>query len=312
MVVAIILTLVLVALLARAKYFSSEGPGALQIVSNPRSVVFLDGVREEEMTPYLNKSVSAGEHLVKIVPEENGEGLVDWEAKVTIVPNILTSINRDLASSEASSAGEILSLEKIASKNDSHLAVVSIPNEAVVRVDGTPKGFAPVLLDDMVPGDHEIVVSSPGYKERTIMGTTLAGYKLTIEVQLAQEMVNMQDDSLQDEEDREATEGAENDSDENDEKDQDELEEDDSGEDEEDSSDEQGVDIDRPYVEINETPTGWLRVRESPSTVSEELAKVEPGDKFPYLEEENNGWYKIEYEEGEEGWVSGVYVELFK
>ena len=31
---------------------------------------------------------------------------------------------------------------------------------------------------------------------------------------------------------------------------------------------------------------------------------------YPYLEEEENDWYKIEYEEGEEGWVSGVYAEL--
>ena len=49
-----------------------------------------------------------------------------------------------------------------------------------------------------------------------------------------------------------------------------------------------------------------------PSASATEAAKVNPGEMFPYLNEEKSGWYKIEYEEGKEGWVSGVYVELVK
>jgi len=58
------------------------------------------------------------------------------------------------------------------------------------------------------------------------------------------------------------------------------------------------------------TPTGFLRVRSEPSTAGEEVAQVDPGDRFPYLEtDEDTGWFKIEYEDGEEGWVSNQYAK---
>lgn len=63
-------------------------------------------------------------------------------------------------------------------------------------------------------------------------------------------------------------------------------------------------------VEILSTPTGFLRVRNEPSTLGEEVGRVEPGERYPYLDEdENTGWFKIEYEEGQEGWVSGQYAK---
>ncbi len=60
-------------------------------------------------------------------------------------------------------------------------------------------------------------------------------------------------------------------------------------------------------IKIKETPTGWLRVREKPSRGSPEIAKVTPGKKYPYRGEEN-GWFKIEYQPGKTGWVSGQYA----
>lgn len=66
-----------------------------------------------------------------------------------------------------------------------------------------------------------------------------------------------------------------------------------------------------PYVEIKDTPTGWLRVRLGPSTAATEAAKVNPGKKYSLLDEEK-GWYKIEYEEGKEGWISGQYATKYE
>lgn len=63
-------------------------------------------------------------------------------------------------------------------------------------------------------------------------------------------------------------------------------------------------------VEILSTPTDFLRVRSEPSTLGEEVERVEPGERYPYLDEdEDTGWIKIEYEEGKEGWVSGQYAK---
>jgi hypothetical protein len=63
-------------------------------------------------------------------------------------------------------------------------------------------------------------------------------------------------------------------------------------------------------IEILDTPTGFLRVRGGPSTAYEEIAQVEPGERYPYLEtDEGTGWFKIDID-GEEGWVSNQYVEI--
>ncbi|MBI2049767.1 SH3 domain-containing protein, partial [Candidatus Roizmanbacteria bacterium] len=48
--------------------------------------------------------------------------------------------------------------------------------------------------------------------------------------------------------------------------------------------------------------------REEPSISASESAQVKPGEEFDVLEEKNS-WYKIEYEDGKEGWVSGEFVE---
>jgi len=58
---------------------------------------------------------------------------------------------------------------------------------------------------------------------------------------------------------------------------------------------------------IKDTPTGWLRVRDKASTAGSEVGRVEPGDEYELLDEDN-GWYKIEYEQGEEGWISAQYA----
>jgi uncharacterized protein YgiM (DUF1202 family) len=48
-----------------------------------------------------------------------------------------------------------------------------------------------------------------------------------------------------------------------------------------------------------------------PSTVATEAAKVNPGEMYPLLDEES-GWYKIEYQKDEEGWISGQYAEKYE
>lgn len=62
-----------------------------------------------------------------------------------------------------------------------------------------------------------------------------------------------------------------------------------------------------PKIVIQETPTGWLRVREKPGTIYPEITKVYPGESYPLLEE-SAGWYKIELEDGRQGWVSVLYA----
>lgn len=71
----------------------------------------------------------------------------------------------------------------------------------------------------------------------------------------------------------------------------------------------------KTFVEILETPTGFLRVRTGPGGAGSEIHQVKPGEKYPFLEEDaDTGWFKIQIQEkapglpeGIVGWVSNEF-----
>lgn len=288
-IIVVVLALVLVGLIIKSKFFGRQGPGALQISTTPTATVFLDGT-QAGITPYFDDKIKAGEHTVKLVPESTEGNLTSWEGKVNLLPGILTSIKRTFAVNEAESSSEMITLEKAGRKDQSSLAVISIPDQAVVKLNGEPKGFTPLSLENLTPADYQITISSSGYEEKTVSAHTIGGYKLIVNVKLAQTIDGIE----------EATP---------------------SGETEEEEEEEvettptpkaQATPPAKPYIKVKETPTGFLRVRMGPSTSATEAAQIKPGEMYPYLDEEEDGWLKIEYKEDEEGWVSGVYVDLVK
>lgn len=288
-IIVVILALVLVGLIVKSKFFGTQGPGALQISTNPRANVFLDGT-QVGVTSFFDDKVASGEHTVKLVPESTGgETLVSWEGKVTLLPGILTVINRNFAVNEAESSGEIMTLEKFGRKDKSALAVVSIPDQAVVKLSGEPKGFTPLTLEDLSPAEYQIVISSPGYEEKNVSARTIGGYKLIVNVKLAQQIEGIQESTPSGE-----TEGGE------------------VTPTPKITPKAEAIPPVKPYVKVKETPTGFLRVRVEPSTSATEAAQIKPGEMYSYSNEEKNGWLKIEYETNKEGWVSGVYVDLIK
>ena len=60
---------------------------------------------------------------------------------------------------------------------------------------------------------------------------------------------------------------------------------------------------------VKDTPTGFLRVRSTPSTQGEELGKVNPGETFSVMDS-SSGWFQIEMPDGVVGWVSGTYASV--
>ncbi len=64
------------------------------------------------------------------------------------------------------------------------------------------------------------------------------------------------------------------------------------------------------FVEILDTPTGFLRVRKDPTSSSEIVGQIKPGGKFELLEEKIElGWYKIEFEPSRTGWISSEFAK---
>ncbi|MGI5825981.1 MAG: PEGA domain-containing protein [Patescibacteria group bacterium] len=254
-------------------------PAALQINTNPSAVVFVDG-KQIGKTPYQGNDWKEGEYTVKLIPESADAPLSSWESKLRLSGGVLTLVERDFAATEAGASGQILSLEKTKDKKTASMTIVSDPDGALVYADGEAKGFTPITVDQVGVGDHQITVSKEGYAERLVKAKTVDGYKLIVNVKLAQEgqavvtptppQTSETGGSLSSESNKEGF-----------------------------------VEFE---VEINETPTGWLRVRNSASTTGAEVAKVNPGEKYTVLEEKS-GWYKIEYEQDKEGWVAGQYTK---
>jgi len=154
------------------------------------------------------------------------------------------------------------------SGNNSSLTIVSSPDASQVILDGEIKGFTPLPLESVTSGQHTIIISQPGHAERTINTRTEPGYKLTVVAMLAE--LAQQEVQV-----TEATPSAQ---------------------------------ITQDKVTILETPTGFLRVRNTPSTSASEEAQVKPGEEFVLLEEKT-GWYRIEYKKGQDGWVSSQYAK---
>lgn len=276
-VVVLVLIGVLAFLVVKRVAFKPASAG-LKVESTPQATVFLDG-KEVGKTPFEDKKLAPGEKTVKLIPEDTK--FFSWETKVTLTGGALAYVFRNFAEIEARSSGKIITLEKLADKKKTSLTVISTPDSCQVKIDGEEKGFTPLSLDDLSEGDHRVLLSSAGFEEIQVPAKIVAGFRVNLNFKLAQK---------EEEEEEKEGEGE--------------------GEDE----GEEGVteeEMARPYVEIKDTPTGWLRVRMGPTTVATEAAKVNPGKTFPLLDEES-GWYKIEYEKGKEGWISGRYAEKYE
>lgn len=65
---------------------------------------------------------------------------------------------------------------------------------------------------------------------------------------------------------------------------------------------------DLQLIEITSTETGNLNVRKDPSLGAQVVGQVDIGTVF-VVKEEQNGWYKVEFEPEELGWVWGRYVK---
>ena len=245
------------------------------------------------LSPFRNNDLKAGEYDIKIIPQD--PSLQPWESRVSLTAGTLTIVERHLAVDPTKAHGFVLHFTKTDKKDSAEISITSIPNSVSVLIDSQPAGFTPTFNNSITPGTHTITLTAPGYQDEIINANIQAGHQLNIDSQLASQSVEVPltptstptptpppDPSPTSSPGTitplpsQATSAA----------------------------------ITRPYVEILSTPTGWLRVRQEPTTSSSEIAKVNPGDKFPYLDSQS-GWYQIQLTD-QSGWISGTYAKLFQ
>ena len=262
----------------------------IQVTSDPQGNVQINQ-ESSGLAPLTRSDLKAGEYNIKIIPQD--PTLQSWESRVSLTSGTMTVVDRHLAVSLTQSHGYILYFTKINQKDSTKLSITSIPNSISVLVDGQPSGFTPIFSDSIAPGSHTITFTAPGYQEKVITTNVESGHQLNIDVQLASQFIEApltptptatpsasptptsQPNTITPLPPQATTSA-----------------------------------LPKPYVEILSTPTGWLRVRQDATTSSTEIAKVNPGDQFPYLNTQS-GWYQIQLTD-QTGWISSTYAELFE
>lgn len=248
--------------------------GELKIISSPTASIFLDSNLIGK-TPYTDK-YKVGDFVIKLIPEGTASDTASWNGKISIYKNALTYVNRELGSSDISSAGEIFTTSKMpqAPKNPGtgEIYVETEPQGAIITLDSDEKGVAPSLMENVPTGDHELSVFLPGFFRRTQKVNVDTGYRVNASFKLAIDSSQKTADQTV------STSNASNSA---------------------------VLTATKPKITIKDTPTGWLRVRESPSIDASESGRVNPGESFDLLDEQS-GWYKINVD-GKDGWVSAQY-----
>lgn len=272
-IVILILVIVVVAGIAGffgLKYLKPQ-KAQISVESNPVAAVYIGGSQVGN-TPYKG-SLDAGEITLKLVP---ADPLLPYEAKVNLIAGQTTSVLRNFGSSEDVSGGQVISFEKIG-KNDSSLSLVSTPDYAQVSIDGNIRGFSPIMNYAVTPDTHQIAVTKIGFVDSSFAITTQKGYKTVVVAKLISTGEAVATPS--------ATASVS-------------------------ASSAPTVPGTKVYVQILDTPSGFLRVRKEGSTTADEVARVKPGDKLLFVSQNTAGdWYQVVYEGTKTGWVFSQYAK---
>lgn len=265
---------------------SGKPTAGLKIDTAPPSLVFINDV-QVGTTP-LDKYFVPGEVKVKLIPNSSSSALSTYQTKVRLTNKVYTVIKRDFGMDENTSSGEIVTLQPQTESGSGLNVVTSGPDSAAVTLDGQPQGFTPLSVASLSPGAHQVLVSAPGYQNRLVNALAISGYKLIINVKLsALPVVQMTPTPIPVAATSSASPAPK-------------------------LSLTPAVSLSKPYITIKNTPTGFLRVRNSPSLGGTEVGQVKPGDSYPLLDSQS-GWYqiKVDFTSTSSGWISSQYAQKF-
>lgn len=251
----------------------------LQVITNDVSAsLFLDD-QYLDKTPYINKKIKPGNYNLRIQPDDSS--LVPYDIPITLNKGTITVIEWQPNISLETSGGTIYEMEKTGKTT---LEFQTIPNNAILTLDGGVKQFSPLILEDVAEGNHTFEISLPSYVTQQKAVNVIKNHHITLTAILAKELQPTEDQ--QDLETPEATTATETNT----------L----LG-----STNQETVQILSTDFFVNDQEV--LRVREEPTNLGKELGFAVVGKTYP-LKEEVDGWFGIEFE-NQVGWISSQYSQ---
>lgn len=245
------------------------GKGALQVTSIPQSQVFVDG-KFVGKTPLCLCDLN---QLLKVG---------DYDIRLVPVESGFKESNQKIKiyqgvltvvdrtfDQELAASSGSLITLSPTDSDNAELMVVSVPNNAQIVMDSNPVGNTPLLLKDVTDSDHEIKLIKDGYKEKIIKVKAVKGKRLEAVISLG-----IRSD-INSRDDNAASKSA----------------------------------VLVKKVIIKDTPTGFLRVRETDSVSSSQVGTVEPGEELDLLQEKEE-WFEIKMTDGKTGWISSDFAEI--
>ncbi|GAB4026278.1 MAG: hypothetical protein Fur0011_1340 [Candidatus Microgenomates bacterium] len=281
-------------------------PAGLEVSTSAPATVYLSD-KELGKTPLKNQNITPGKYTLRLIPDDTA--LTPYETTVELSSAASTVISRTFGETLLDSYGYSLSL--IPDKTGlATLSVISDPDTGSLTIDGVPSGFTPLSKREISPGNHEVIVGTPGFAEQKISIVATTGFNLVVSVKLKSEPISLTppSPSLASQPTGETTT----------------------------NSDQSALTAavsptpspritpsttptiapTRPYVTVSDSAdvvsAGGLNVRKQPSSSAEILGKSDVGEHLKYLGETTSaGWHKIEFE-GSVGYVSAKYTTLTK
>lgn len=156
-------------------FFVPKASGLL-IETSPASTVYVNG-EEVGRTPYTSLRKSS-EISLRLIPDSFGQPLAPFEEKINLVSGVETVVRRYFGSSETFTEGEILSFEKLPSKNSTGVTVITDPENVQIEINGVSKGATPYTSTSVESGISKLKLLANGYKSREVEVSLIKGYKL--------------------------------------------------------------------------------------------------------------------------------------
>lgn len=274
-----------------------KAKAGLQVITDDiPSSVFLDG-QYLNSTPLIAKDLKPGQYTIRIQP--NDALLVPYETTLELKKGLLTVITWKPSDRPEMSGGVIYEMEELPDKSKSEVSITTIPEGAIVTLEGKQKDFTPVIYTDVTPGNQGFEVTLPSYETQSHTLFVQPGYRMLVSVKLAklQPIVTTEPDTSIQPGTETATASAEPVS--------------------KDQVTSLSAELTKvEYTKVKITPTGLieegkevLRVRDAASPTANEIGSIEVGKTLPYTGTTYNSWHEVEFN-GAKGWVSATYSEL--
>lgn len=270
--------------------------GGIKITSNITADVFLDG-KKTGVTPFTKEPLDTKRYTLKLVPSD---GKAPYETTLKVGANVQTTLDWTFGATPEANSGLQFDVENAKSASATELEFVTLPDTIPVTIDGTVKGFSPLVVTDLSEGEHQIKFQAPGYDPLATGIKLVKGKRMILRATLAKRPVVMDASAsaslltptplpavlaIKTATPKPVA-----------------------------TSSAKPITISKPYVLVLDTPTGFLRVRSAPAADAAELSRILSGVAVPYAGETTNGWFSVKYSKTAtaSGWVSTTYSQLVK